>query len=62
MVVDETALIPGQLSEVGVVNLKALGNVIQFQKLSYNFEFHSAEFETDLVREIYYNYTLCGVL
>ena len=49
IVVDETALTPGQLSEVGVANITALGNVIQWQKLGYNFEFHTTEFETDLV-------------
>ncbi len=51
LVVDETALTPGQLSEVGVQNLTALGNLIQWQKVSYDFQYHTAEFETNVVRE-----------
>ena len=51
MVVDETALSVGQLTEVGVANITALGNVIQWQKLPYNFQFHNTEFDTDLVRD-----------
>ncbi|XP_064382402.1 mini-chromosome maintenance complex-binding protein-like isoform X2 [Halichondria panicea] len=48
LVVDETALTPGQLSEVGVQNLTALGNLIQWQKVSYDFQYHTAEFETNV--------------
>ena len=49
VLVDETALTAGQLSEVGVRNLTALGNVIQWQKLYYDFQYHTSEFHTDLV-------------
>ena len=49
ILVDETVLSPGQLSEVGVQNLKALGNIIQWQKLDYDFQFHTTEIHTDLV-------------
>jgi len=51
-VVDETALSVGQLTEVGVANITALGNVIQWQKLAYDFHFHNTDFDTDLVRDI----------
>ena len=49
MLVDETALSAGQLNQDGVKNLTALGNVIQWQKLNYDFLYHTAEFHTDLV-------------
>lgn len=49
ILVDETVLKPGQLSEVGVANLTTLGNLVQWQKLKYDFQFHSAEFDCDLV-------------
>ena len=49
LIVDETALSPGRLNEVGVANLTALGNVLQWQKVNYDFHYHTAEFECDLV-------------
>ena len=49
LLVDETALEPGRLSEVGVRNLAALGQVIQHQTVAYDFQFHKTEFECDLV-------------
>lgn len=49
LLVDETALEPGRLSEVGVQNLAALGHVIQQQSVTYDFQFHKTEFECDLV-------------
>lgn len=49
VLVDETALSAGQLNQDGVKNLTALGNVIQWQKLNYDFLFHTTEFHTDLV-------------
>lgn len=47
-VVDETALEAGQLNETGVSNVTALGNVISWQKLEYDFNFYRTEFHTDL--------------
>ena len=49
ILVDETSLSTGQLNEVGVKNLTALGNIIQWQKLNYDFHYHTVEFLTDLV-------------
>lgn len=48
VLVDETVLTAGQLTQVGVANLTALGNVIQWQRLSYDFQFHATEFDCDL--------------
>ncbi len=52
LLVDETVLTPGLLSEVGVQNLTALGNLIQWQKVSYDFQYHTAEFESNVVSEV----------
>ena len=49
LLVDETALEPGRLSEVGVHNLAALAHVIQHQTVTYDFQFHKTEFECDIV-------------
>ncbi len=40
---------PGQLGEGGVRNLTALGNVVQWQKVHYDFQYHTAEFDCNLV-------------
>ncbi|XP_070539996.1 mini-chromosome maintenance complex-binding protein-like [Ptychodera flava] len=48
LVVDETALQPGQLDTNGVQNMAALGNVISWQKVDYDFNFHRAEFPTNI--------------
>lgn len=67
ILVDETALSAGQLNQDGLKNLTTLGNVIQWQKLNYDFLFHTTEFHTDLVskcRHIITNYAwlYCMVL
>uniref|UniRef100_A0ABM0LV56 Mini-chromosome maintenance complex-binding protein n=1 Tax=Saccoglossus kowalevskii TaxID=10224 RepID=A0ABM0LV56_SACKO len=49
LIVDETALQPGQLDSNGVHNVTALGNVLSWQKIDYDFNFHRAEFPTNLV-------------
>lgn len=49
MVIDELAMTPGQLNEKGVANLTALGGVVQWQKVKYDFKFHSQDFNCDLV-------------
>ncbi|CAL4089600.1 unnamed protein product, partial [Meganyctiphanes norvegica] len=48
LVVDETALTAGQLDANGVGNLTALGNMINWQKLSYDFQFHQLENTTNV--------------
>ncbi|XP_022091881.1 mini-chromosome maintenance complex-binding protein-like isoform X2 [Acanthaster planci] len=49
VLLDETALQPGQLDTNGVHNLAAIGNAISWQKVDYDFEFHKTEFKTNLV-------------
>ena len=49
MVIDELVMTPGQLNEKGVANLTALGGVVQWQKVKYDFKFHSQEFNCDMV-------------
>ena len=49
IVVDETALEAGQLNGNGVKNVTALGNVISWQKLEYDFNYYKAEFTTNLL-------------
>jgi len=48
VVIDETALSPGQLNEKGVRNLTILGTLIQWQKLDYDFKWTTQEFPTSL--------------
>lgn len=52
LLVDETVLAEGHLTPGGVANLTALGNVVQTQRLKYDFQFHSTEFDCDLVCNI----------
>lgn len=49
LMVDETALEAGQLDGNGVKNVTALGSVISWQKLEYDFNFYKAEFTTNLL-------------
>lgn len=48
LIVDETAMQPGQLDCNGVSNMAALSSVISWQKLDYDFEFHQQPFHTDV--------------
>lgn len=46
---DETAMLPGQLQEQGVKNVNALSDLIQWQKVQYDFKYHTAEFPCNIV-------------
>ena len=48
LVVDETAMSDGQLTARGLQNLTAVGNLIRWQKLDYDFKYNSLEYETDV--------------
>lgn len=48
LIVDETALTAGQLDTKGVQNLTALGNVINWQKTDYDFQYHQIEQHTNI--------------
>lgn len=45
---DETKLEQGQLDSTGVRNVTALGNVISWQKVEYDFNFHQMEFPCNI--------------
>ena len=48
LLLDETKLTNGELNPAGVSNLTALGTVISWQKIEYNFNFHKLDFATDI--------------
>uniref|UniRef100_A0A8C5RAN8 Mini-chromosome maintenance complex-binding protein n=1 Tax=Leptobrachium leishanense TaxID=445787 RepID=A0A8C5RAN8_9ANUR len=48
ILVDETVLEQGQLDTAGVRNVTALGNVITWQKVDYDFSFHQMEFPCNI--------------
>lgn len=47
LIIDETALRTGQLDSTGVLNVRAINDIINWQKLEYDFTFHKQEFPTD---------------
>jgi hypothetical protein len=47
IVIDETALQQGKLGDQGVRNLRALNDVLTWQKLSYDFTYHQIDFQMD---------------
>ena len=48
LILDETTMTDGQLTADGVRNVTAVGHVISWQKLEYDFNYHRIEFETDV--------------
>ncbi|NWH65009.1 MCMBP protein, partial [Geococcyx californianus] len=48
LVVDETQLEQGQLDSTGVHNVTALGNLITWQKVDYDFSYHRMEFPCNI--------------
>ncbi|XP_061220236.1 mini-chromosome maintenance complex-binding protein [Neopsephotus bourkii] len=48
LVVDETQLEQGQLDTKGVHNVTALGNLITWQKVDYDFNYHQMEFPCNI--------------
>ncbi|XKL60298.1 hypothetical protein PGB90_001314 [Kerria lacca] len=48
IVIDETKLEPGTLMDTGIQNVQALSNVINSQKVEYDFEFYKLPFMTDV--------------
>lgn len=47
LLIDETKMFPGQLTEIGLENVNGLKEIIQWQRLTYNFNFHVNEFPVD---------------
>ncbi|KAL3863273.1 hypothetical protein ACJMK2_005038, partial [Sinanodonta woodiana] len=48
LVIDEMALQQGQLNPDGVKNIQALGNLITWQKVEYDFSYHRQEFHANV--------------
>ncbi|CAH1783251.1 unnamed protein product [Owenia fusiformis] len=48
LVIDETVLESGQLNANGIGNLAALGNVVNWQKVEYDFNFHKQDFPCNI--------------
>lgn len=48
LILDETVMADGQLNPDGVRNLTAIGHLITWQKVEYNFNYHQIEFESDV--------------
>uniref|UniRef100_K1QBJ4 Mini-chromosome maintenance complex-binding protein n=1 Tax=Magallana gigas TaxID=29159 RepID=K1QBJ4_MAGGI len=48
LIIDETQLQPGQLESAGVKNITALGNLISWQKVEYDFRFHRQDFLSNI--------------
>ncbi|KAL2747596.1 mini-chromosome maintenance complex-binding protein isoform X2 [Vespula maculifrons] len=48
LVIDETGLTSGQVSQAGRQNYDAIMNLITFQKVPYDFKFYTVEYDTDI--------------
>ncbi|XP_011049516.1 PREDICTED: mini-chromosome maintenance complex-binding protein isoform X2 [Acromyrmex echinatior] len=48
LILDETGLNPGTLTATGRENYQALSDLLMFQKLKYDFQFYTIEYETDI--------------
>merc|ERR1712080_351309 len=48
LILDETAMEPGKLDANGINNLKALGNLIQWQNVEYDFQFSKVDMKTQV--------------
>ena len=48
VVLDETVLVPGRVDEKGIRNLTILGNLIQWQRLDYDFKWTTQVGDEDI--------------
>lgn len=48
LIIDETCLEQGRLDSVGVGNITALANMINTQKVEYDFKYYKMEFDSDI--------------
>ncbi|KAL4342589.1 hypothetical protein GQ457_08G010140 [Hibiscus cannabinus] len=48
LIVDETQLESGSLNSIGIENTKILKNLIEFQKVEYDFQFYKVEMAADI--------------
>jgi len=47
IIIDETKLSEGELSDLGIIKLKQINEILAWQKLQYDFHYHTVEFHTD---------------
>lgn len=62
LLLDEMALEPGRLEEKGVRNMAALGRVVQWQKVQYDFQYYATDFSCDLVRDLLFSLSLSSCI
>lgn len=48
LVIDETCLTMGHVTPCGRTNYDTLNKLVQFQKISYDFQFYMVDYETDI--------------
>ena len=48
LLIDETGLNTGELNAKGLLNVNSLKDIIKWQKINYDFGFHSHEFLTNI--------------
>jgi len=48
LVIDETGLSSGELKQKGLMNVGSIKDIIQWQRLSYDFSYHQQEFFTNM--------------
>ncbi|XP_014608335.1 PREDICTED: mini-chromosome maintenance complex-binding protein [Polistes canadensis] len=48
LVIDETGLTSGQVSQAGKQNYDAITNLVTFQKVPYDFKYYTMEYDTDI--------------
>ena len=49
---DETSLTAGQLDSHGLQSLSSLNSLIQWQRVPYDFQYHSTDFACNIVSQI----------
>jgi hypothetical protein len=48
LIIDETVLNTGQLTQKGLINVNSIRDIIKWQKINYDFCYHQQEFQTDM--------------
>ncbi|KAK1123233.1 hypothetical protein K0M31_008865 [Melipona bicolor] len=48
LVIDETGLTTGQITQAGRENYNAICDLVNFQKITYDFKFYKVEYDTDI--------------
>ena len=48
LIIDETGLTTGKITQAGRENYNAICNLVNFQKVIYDFKFYKIEYDTDI--------------